>query len=254
MDLQTARNIFAVRLLDWSRRDFLRELKEGCPLLSSMGLNDRRIAAFVMWNETLSPIERRALVCSLTRLSHENAARIRGEPATENDKSWNRALYEHTWAGVQDEHVPPLLTALRDSPGFEPLDADQCLKTLATSLSPTMGRISRRKSKVICTKQLGDWKIITEFTLMRWHETLTFEYQFIRKDGGRVPNAHPAQGPFPRTLLFFYGLGVTIVQVPSKGDGERMAKLMPKLAEYFVCQAAPLFQGLGIDDRDEDTS
>jgi hypothetical protein len=251
MHLQTAQNVFAIRLYKWSQRDFLRELEEGCPLLSSIGLNDRRVAAFVMWTERLNSDERRELVIALTRRCHENAARLRGETMTERDKFWNQAVYEHTWGGFQEEHVPPLLTARRGDPDFQPLDAEACLDTLAASLPSIMGKMSRRKFKVICTKQIDDWNLITEFTLLRKEEELTFEYQFVRKDGSPVRNPHPAQGPFPRTLLFFYGLGFTNVQVPSRIDGERMAKVMPKLAEHFVSQATPLFAGLGINDPEE---
>lgn len=254
MELQAAQNIVAVRLYEWSRRDFLRELEEGCPLLSAIGLNDRRLAAFVLWNETLSSGQRHALVIALTKKCHENAARIRGEVLTEQDRYWNQALYEHTWAGVQDELVPPLLTAYREGPDFQPLDPDACVRQLAASISPVMGKVSWRQSKVLCTKKIGDWKILTEFTLSRREETLSFEYQFIRKDGTRARNTHPAQGLFPRTLLFFFGLGFTTVQVSSRIDGERMAKLMPKLAEHFVRQADPLFDGLGINDPEKPKS
>ncbi len=167
---------------------------------------------------------------------------------TEEDNLWNKALYLHRWPGYQEEHVPPLLTAFPESPGFQRLDPEGCLDALAASVSPVMGRVSRHKSKVICRKWIGDWKIVTEFTLVRREEKLTFVYDFIRRDGGRTIETHPAQGPFPRTLLFFFGLGFTTVHVPSKVDGERMAKVMAKLAEYFVAQADPLFEGLGIKD------
>jgi hypothetical protein len=248
MDLASAKNVFAVRLYEWSQRDFLRELEEGCPLLSSMGLNDRGAAAFVMWNEALSSPQRKALVIALTKYCHGNARRLKGETMTEEDNLWKKALYLHTWPGYQEEHVPPLLTAFPESPGFQRLDPEGCLDVLAASISPVMGMASRHKSKVICSKWIGDWKIVTEFTLVRREEKLTFVYDFIRRDGGPTTESHPAQGPFPRTLLFFFGLGFTTVHVPSLIDGERMAKVMAKLAEYFVAQADPLFDGLGIKD------
>src|SRR4051812_5000013 len=94
MDLETAQNTFAVRLYEWSQRDFVRELEEGCPLISSLGLNQRWMAAFVEWNETLSSPERKALVIALTRLCHENAARLKGEVPSAADKHWNQMSYE----------------------------------------------------------------------------------------------------------------------------------------------------------------
>jgi hypothetical protein len=252
VELVTAQNIFAVRLYEWSRLDFIHELEEGCPLLSSIGLNDRSIAAFVMWNETLTFSQRRSLAVALTKRSHENAARLKQEVLTEEDKCWAKALYDHTWHGFQEEHVPPLLTAFRGDPCFQPLDPEICLNTLVSSLSPTMGTVSRRGLKVISKKWIGDWKVLTEFTLSLPDEQLSFVYQFIRKDGlAAAVKPHPARGPFPRTLLLFYGLGFTTVQVPSKIDGQRMATVISKLAEHFVGQAGALFEGLGINDPED---
>ena len=49
MQITKAENLFATRLYDWSFRDLVRELEEGCPLLCTIGLNNRSIAAFVAW-------------------------------------------------------------------------------------------------------------------------------------------------------------------------------------------------------------
>jgi len=245
MDLTTAQNRFAVRLYEWSQRDFIRELEEGCPLLSLLGLNNRTMAAFVAWNETLSPTERKALAIALTRRCHENAARLNGEILSEEQKKWHQSVCEH----ITDfkEQLPPLETANRNNPDYRPVNPDVCLDSLVKSLSPVMGKISRQKSKVICKRQVGDWKIFTEFTFLRREEDLSFAYQFVRKDGVPI-RGHLAQGPFPRTMLFFYGLSDSFVLVPSATDGEPMAKAMAKLAEYFVAQADPLFEGLGVND------
>jgi len=245
MDLATAQNRFAIRLYEWSQRDFIRELQEGCPLLSLLGLNNRRMAAFVAWNETLSSAERKALAIALTRRCHENAARLKGEILSEEQKRWHQAVYDHTTDFM--ELVPPLETANRTNPDFRPVNPDNCLDTLVQSLTPVMGKVSRQKSKVICKRQVGDWKIVTEFTFLRRDEMLSFEYQFIRKDGVPI-RGHPAQGPFPRTMLLFYGLYNSSVVVPSAADSEPMAKAMAKLAEYFVAQADRLFEGLNMND------
>jgi hypothetical protein len=246
MDLTTAQNNFAIRLYEWSQRDFIRELEEGCPLLSTLGLNNRDMAAFVAWNETLSSKERRSLAIALTRRCHENAARIKGEVLTEEDKAWHRASYRET--RVHLERLPPLPTAERLDPEFRAVDPDHCLDALMGCLSPIMGKASRRHSKVLCTLHLRDWKIITDFTFLRRDQFLNFEYQFIRKDGAPIKTGHPAQGPFPRTMLAFYGLYHSLVRVPSEKDSEPMARVMARLAEYFVARAAPLFEGLGVDD------
>lgn len=245
MDLTTAQNRFAVRLYEWSQRDFIRELQEGCPLVSLLGLNNRRMAAFVTWNETLSSAERKAMAIALTRSCHENAARLKGEISSDAETKWNQTFYERTTGFM--EQLPPLETANRNNSDYRPVNPDACLDTLLQSLSPVMGKVSRQKSKVICKRQVGDWKIVTEFTFSRRDEMLFFEYQFIRKDGVPI-RGHPAQGPFPRTMLLFYGLYNSSVSVPSAADSEPMAKAIAKLAEYFVSQADPLFEGLGVND------
>ncbi len=246
MDLTTAQNRFAMRLYDWSQRDFIRELQEGCPLLSLLGLNNRYVAAFVAWNDTLSSTQQKALAIALTRYCHENAMRLKGEILSEVEEKWRQTVYEQTFHFK--EYLPPLVTADRNRPEYQPVDPDACLDTLTKSLSPLMGRISRRKSKVLCTRVIADWKIVTDFTFLRRDKMLFFEYQFIRKDGVPIKYGHPAQGPFPRTMLLFYGLSNSSVLVPSNTDSEPMAKALAKLAEYFVTQAGPLFDGLGIND------
>lgn len=247
MDLATAQNIFAVRLYEWSQRDFYRELEEGCPLLSTLGLNERSMAAFVAWNETLSTPQRKALAIALTRRCHENARKLKGEVLTKSDEDWYRIRYEKI-TFYRENLVPALISADKYRPGFRALDPDECLDSLAGYLSPIMGKPTRKWSKVICTRRLGDWRIVTEFRFLRRDQFLNFEYQFIRKDGVPINNSHPAQGPFPRTLLLFYGLSDSKVTVPSAEDSDLMARVMAKLAEYFVAQADPLFAGLGIND------
>jgi hypothetical protein len=246
MDLATAQDTFAVRLYEWSRRDFLRELQEGCPLMSTLGLNNRHVAAFVAWNETLSSSERRALALALTRRFHENAVRLKAEVLSEADKAWGRVVYEQTFLFM--EKLPPLPTAERVDPDFKPVNPGRCLDTLTECLSPEMGRRRRLRSGVVCTRKLGEWKIVTEFTFLRRNTELSFVYQFIRKDGDRVTEPHPAQGPFPRTMLLFYGISNSSVTVPSEKDSDPMANAIAKLAEYFVVRAEPLFAGLGAND------
>lgn len=247
MELTEAQNIFAIRLYEWSQRDFIRELEEGCPLVSTLGLNNRDMAAFVAWNESLSSQQRKSLAIALTRRHHENARKLKGETLTETDEKWYGVRYVQI-TNYREQVIPPLVSADRRRPDFRPVNPDQCLDLLQGYLSPVMGRISRRKSKIVCTRKLNDWRIVTEYTFLRKDKFLSFEYQFIRKDGGPVMNTHVAQGPFPRTMLMFYGLYTSSVGVPSEKDSEPMAKVMARLAEYFVAKADPLFEGLGIAD------
>src|SRR5262249_3279366 len=151
--------------------------------------------------------------------SHENAARLKGEVLTEHDKRWNQALYEHTRFEYVNEHVPALTSAI--DPDFQPSDPDLCISRLIAMIPAALGRPSRRgRSTVKCACNVSDWKVVTEFAFDRKDESLSFEYQFIRKDGVPISNPHPAQGPFPRTMLFFYGLGFSSVDVPAQKDVE----------------------------------
>lgn len=236
----------AVRIYEWSRRDLFRELQEGCPLLSSLGLNNRFIAAFVKWNETLSAKERKALAIALTKSCHENAVRLKGEAISTADIAWKEAVYFKTRELMED--LPPLATANREASDFECRNPDRCLSAVTTELSQVAGKTRRLLWKVQWSTHLADWKILTEFFFHKGSDQLSFEYHFIRSDGRLAEKPHPAQGPMPRTMLFFYGLGHSFVWVISRVDEKPMAKVITKLARYFVAQAGPLFEGLGIND------
>ena len=248
MDLKAAEDTFAVRLYEWSLQDCERELVSDCPLLSMVGLNNRSVAGFVAWVRTLSTAERRSFANARVRYAHEHAARLKGEALTVAEVSQCNELFSHN-VGVYREQMPPLASADWRLPTFQPVKPDSCLDVLVASISPVLGKPSRRgRSTIRCIRNFGDWKIITEFIFSRTDKDLRFEYQFVRKDG--TPIMGHSQEPFPphRTLFFFWGIWDTSVQVPSQLDSEPMAKLMAKLADYFVCQAEPLFAGLGMKD------
>ena len=248
MNLTEAQNTFALRLYEWSQRDFIRELRTGCPLLSLVGLNNRRIAALVAWSQTLSPVEQIRLAKALTMLCHDNARQLNGETITPEIQTWRDV--EHIQTTNYMESLPPLASADRSLPTFRPIDFDRCLDTLCVSLSPTiLGKPSRRKSLVRCLRKFGDWKLITEFTIERRHRNLYCTFQFVRKDDTSViPTPEIGPKPFPRSLFLFYGVyNRTVVAVESQSDSEPMSKALVKLAEHFVAQADPLFAGLGID-------
>lgn len=244
MDLINAQNTFARRLYDWSLSDFRREINEGFPLLSSVGLNNRSVAAFVDWIREMHPDQQRILTRVLVWRAHKNAANLRGERMSKAEaESWNEEFY--TEITTRMHRFPPLRTADRTLPTFKPVDTAECLKLLFSLLSPALGKPVCKKSGVFAAKMLGDWKIISEFTFDRGDTTLSLEYQFIRKDG-RPIIGHDS--PFPRNPFWFYGVTHTGVSVPSLADSEPMAKAMAKLAEHFVAHADPLFSGLGIND------
>ncbi len=93
MDLKEAQNAFAVRLYEWSFRDFRRKMASGCPLLSMVGLNNHRVAAFVTWAGGLVPGERQAVANALVRKAHAYAAGLKGEILNpEAEQHWHQGL------------------------------------------------------------------------------------------------------------------------------------------------------------------
>lgn len=93
MDLKEAQDTFAVRLYEWSLRDFRREMASGCPLLSMVGLTNRPVAAFVTWARGLVPGERQTLANALVRKARAHAAGLRGETLSpEAEQRWNQGL------------------------------------------------------------------------------------------------------------------------------------------------------------------
>ena len=247
MDLKSAEDTFAVRLYEWSLQDCLRELHSDCPLLSMVGLNNRSVAGFVAWVKTLSTGERESLGNALVRKAHPHAATLKGEALSqEEEKRWNELVYHEE--RIHEHQLPPLATADWRLPTFRPVNPDHCLNVLAASVSPVLGKPHRRYSSVYCTHRVGDWRIVTNFIFVRRDQYLLFEYQFVRKDGAPIKTHSLAPFPPHRTLFFFWGVNFTSVVVASEQDSEPMAKVMAKLAEYFVCQAEPLFAGLGMKD------
>src|SRR6266478_2676054 len=98
MNLTDALNTFALRLYDWSWRDFLRELEADCPLLRPIGQHQRSIGGLVSWNKSLSSADRRQLARAMTLLFHENARKLKGETITDAVRAWGDAFYEQTSA------------------------------------------------------------------------------------------------------------------------------------------------------------
>ena len=246
MNLIEAQNAFAVRLYEWSQHDLLRELDTGCPLLSLIGQHNRRMGGLVSWNKTLSSVERKRLAIALTLLAHENARHLKQEGISGEVDWWKEQKYIQTT--IHMDKLPPLRTSDKSLPTFQPLDVEGCLDILIGSLSPVLGKASRRRSSIRCLRPIGDWKIITEFTYERWRKNLTCVHQFIRKDDKtKIPTPEIGPQPFPRSLLLMWGVyNRTLVGVESRADSEPMAKAMAKFAEHFVSQAEPLFSGLGI--------
>jgi hypothetical protein len=196
----------------------------------------------VSWANALPLTERLEFAATSVRLAHEYASELNGELGSERDKYWKREFYEGTT--IHRNGLPPLPSVM--APTYCPADPGHCLDVLAASLNPIMGRISRSKSRIVTRKMIGDWKIETIFIFSRRDLDLRFEYQFVRKDG--QPVREVGIRPFPRTLFLFYGVSETAVNVPAQADSEPMAKTIAKLAEYFIWQADPLFDGIGIDD------
>ena len=250
MELRQAQDTFALRLYEWSQSDFLRELETGCTLLSMIGQNNRRIGGFVSWNKMLSSSERRKLAQALTISSHNNARRLKGEVINEEVNYWKEQ--KHNQTTVYMDKLPPLTTSDTSLPTFRPVDVDACISILTDSLSPVLGKVSKRRSAVRCWRMVGDWKIVTDFTYERWHRNLTCMHQFIRKDDkSGIPKPEDGPGSCPRSLLFCWGVyNRTVVAVESQQDSEPMAKAMATFAEHFVLQAPALFSGLDIQSQD----
>ena len=248
MELIEAQNTFAMRLYNWSERDLFRELQEDCPLLSLVGLNNRMVAGFVSWNKTLSSQDRLQLAKAKTLLAHRNARQIKEAAISDEIKYWADLCYKQTT--LHEEHLPPLLTADRNSPTFRPIDPKHCLDKLIRTLPSEAGNVSREKSAVRWVRKFGDWKFVSVFTFQRRSRNLDCTFQFVRRDDGfRYPI--PEAGPelFPRNFFAFYGLhNHTVVAVESEADSEPMARAMAKLAGHVFSHAEPLFGGLGLND------
>ena len=249
MNLDLALNALSVRLCDWSQARFYNEMACGCPLLSLVGLNNRRIAAFVVWSQTLSKDEQREFADSLVLFEHWYASQYRKIAITEKMRYWRKQIYEQTSARMP--HLPPLATSDTAAASYRHIDPNACLDHVVRLSPPIFGKVVRSKSAVKCVHVIGDWKFITHFTFQRRAKDLDCTFQFIRKDDKHnyvVPEL-PGKDMFPRNIFSLFGVyNHTVVAVESEADAEPMAKALVKLAECLAEDAASLFSGLGIDD------
>jgi hypothetical protein len=244
MELEAAIDRFAVRLYEWSAKDFQREVFEDFPLLSLAGLNNRGVAAFVQWVKEMPSSDQTVLVRDLPRLSHARAMALLGRPLSPSE----RKVLNEQFAlelNLREHYLPPLTTADKRLPTFKPIDPNRCMSLIYDWLPVFLGKPSRQKMRVRAVKWIGDWKLITEFYFYKPDKFLFCEYQFIRRDGKPI-FGHFSE--YPRNPFMFYGVYSTYVYVPSEADCEPMAKAMVRIGSHFVSQAEPLFVGLGIGD------
>ena len=245
MELTEAINTFAVRLYEWSQRDFLREMEAGCPMLSLIAQNYPSVGGFVSWNKMLSTSDRARVAKAFTLRTQPNAARLKIEVTSDETRKWGELFYEHESNFLHN--VFYMATADRSASSYRALDVDSLLDKIVALLLGRQEKVTRNRSGVRWVRKNGDWKTLTEFKFERRRERLSFNSQFIRKDGGLIIES--GFGPYPRDLLSLYGIyNSTVVMVPSQADSEPMAKAMTKIAIYFVSHAEPFLEGLGIDD------
>jgi hypothetical protein len=84
MDLETAKQIFAVRFYRWALQDFALEVEQGFPLISS--IKGRTSAMFIeIWN-SLSTEEREILQVALVKRFHPKGCALTGELMTEREQ------------------------------------------------------------------------------------------------------------------------------------------------------------------------
>jgi hypothetical protein len=243
MTLNEAQNQFALRLYDWSLKDFIRELDQGCPLLSLTGLNHRWIASFVGYARLQPKSERDRLARLLVRYGHENAVNLRRQPLSRQEQDEISEFRQKISAGTHQ--LPPLVSADYRQPTFEDVDPIECMDLVREAIPSSLGKQSRSRLKVTAALVIGDWKLLTEFWFYKRDTFLSCEYQFVRKDGSPIIGIDK---PYPRNLFMFYGLHSTMAFVPSRADALAMAPAIVKVGSHFVAQAAPLFDGLGIND------
>ena len=247
MDLINAMDVFAMRLYKWAQDDFLREMESGCALLSLIAKNNPSVGGFVSWNKTLSTSDRKCVAKALTRMTHPNAAQLKGEGFYDETRRWTELCYQYK-SNYQHNYFY-LATADRSASTFRPLDVNSCLDQIVFLLSNKKEKTIRSKSRVRWSCKVDDWKIITDFIFEKRRERLCFKCQIVRKDGDLIKES--GFGPFPRDLLSLYGIyNGTMAMVPSQADSEPMASAMVQLAVHFVSHAEELLVGLGVNDEE----
>src|SRR5215470_4370911 len=84
MDLQKAKELFAVRFYRWALNDFYREIEQGLPLMAS--IKGGTTMRFIEIWDTLSEHERIVLPLALVKSGHTRAVEITGEYLTREER------------------------------------------------------------------------------------------------------------------------------------------------------------------------
>jgi len=245
MHYQEADNILAVRVRDWSLQDLLREMRAGCPLLSTVKLNMRLAGGFVDWNKEMPDAFRPTIAEAMNYLGHAIAIRKFGIPVSVEAEMWSKKCDEEI--SKRQYRLPPLPYSDTNQPTFRRVDGYKAMELLCDNLNESFGEWRRAGYVVTCRRKFGDWKIVTTFRFEKRYPVISFQYEIKRKDMPKVREVMPYL--YPRNLLLMYGIyGLSQISVPSEHDGTAMPPVIVHLAEHFLLHIDGLLADLGIDD------
>ncbi len=243
MDILTAKTELIRRTLDWSTRDFAREIAADFPILTTYGLNNRYVLGYVHWFQTLDQATLEALKDFLPRWALRLTVPDEDKWRQMTIAGSNRAFYK----------LPPLATANQNAPDFVPIDKHLMLDFLDEKLSPIFGKPKSKKGLTLkYVNRYGDWQILTNVSLgSRWGSELRHEHTIKRKDYSKtgrsaLSDLHPF---WRKTLAGFWGISNSEwLGIPSQQDMKPVAKSLVTICEHFMKGFPPLLIGLNCND------
>jgi len=243
MNLEAAREIFAVRFYRWALQDFYREIQLGLPLIAS--IKGGTATRFIEIWETLSKDVRTVLPLAFVKYAHTRAVAITGEYLTpsesEVNESYRKLAREHS---ELEQEV--WRRRLAGQGRVKKVDGRKFTRRVKQELRPVVGE-HWQFSYSTDTKYLLDMDPWTVYTWAHTGQPATY-------DQGVVAAGHEHVYLWERTCLFSW-LGIPGQffwdLMLDDDDADAAAISIGVLCGHFVAAVRGLLDGLSHDVPDE---
>jgi hypothetical protein len=238
MDIQQAKDEFAVRYYQWAMEDFWREIREGFPLLRRIkGSRVPRLLAIV---ESLQPEEQFRLAVALVKRVHPRALELLHAPLTTEEKVLVSRLLDLLVIPTPGEmEISRQITvgtiSLKVSrKGFAAL--------IKKELQPILGNVTERcgPHEWLYTTPIENWIVYTFIDVGGRHHQLNYEHTIGLPDTPLYTNLVERV-----SLLRWLGItGQTMWDELTEPELPEAAKTLALLCSHFMQATPKLLEGL----------
>jgi hypothetical protein len=236
MDLETAKQIFAVRFYRWAVQDFAREVEQGFPLISSIKGNTSRM--FIEVWDSLSAEEREILAVALVKRFHPEACALTAEFMSGKEKGMVERYLSLTsqWLAGDAWVQGPAKT----------LSRSKCASAIKRELKKVLGTPHFWKGEPNDPKyytHIGPWLILTHVSARQppwyFHRIIATGHIYLRE---------------ATSIFGWLGIGGRLAWdlILDDDDASGAAISMATICGHFISAAPKLLEGLSHDDVPEE--